>query len=117
MIFFPYLTSANIQDDKGWSLLPQYEAPSQNKNMHIVLNESRSPIPQVEGKKKQYTAHYVKRYDCERQFQHINIQPINWVLHAVDNNIMQNLPILQVDVGMAEDIYGPSVPNFQGKTV
>ena len=39
------------------------------------------------------------------------------ILHAVDNNILHNFPILQEYAGMAEDIYGPSVPHLQGKTV
>ena len=38
-------------------------------------------------------------------------------MHALDNNILHNLPILWEDVRMAEDIYGPSVPYLQGKTV
>ena len=40
-----------------------------------------------------------------------------YILHAIDNKILQNLSILREDVEMAEDIYGPSVPHFQGKTV
>ena len=35
----------------------------------------------------------------------------------VDNNILQNLPVLREYVGIAEDIYGPSAPHLQGKTV
>ena len=35
----------------------------------------------------------------------------------VDNNILKNLPIFQEDVGMDEDIYVPSGPYSQGKTV
>ena len=73
--------------------------------------------PQVEGNKKQYTDRDVKRDDCARQFQHINGQPINRILHAVDNNILQNIPIFREDDGMAKDIYGSSVPHLKGKTV
>ena len=48
-----------------------------NKSAHIMVNYSRSPIPQVEEKKKQYNACDVKRYDCARLFQHIVGQPVN----------------------------------------
>ena len=37
------------------------------------------------------------------------------ILHVVDNNILQNLPILREYAGMDEDIYGPSVPQFKAK--
>ena len=46
------------------------------------------------------------------QFQHITVKPIKQILHTVDNNILQNLPIIQEDADMAEDIYGPSVAIF-----
>ena len=39
-----------------------------NNNAHTMVNDSRSPIPQVEEKMKQYTSCYVKRADCARQF-------------------------------------------------
>ena len=87
------------------------------KNTHIMVNDSRYPIPQVEEKKKQYTYLDIKRDYCARWFHHINGQPIKLILHAVDNNILHNLPILREYVGMAEEIYGPSVPRLQGKTV
>ena len=87
-----------------------------NNNAHIMVNGSLSLIPQMEEKNKPYTAHDVKRAYCARQFQHITGQPIKLIIHAVDNKILQNLPILREYVGMAEDIYRPSVPNFQGKT-
>ena len=37
------------------------------------------------------------------------------ILNEFDNNILQNIPILREDILMAEDIYGPSFPYFQGK--
>ena len=40
---------------------------------------------------------------------------MKWILHAVDNNILHNLPIMREDVRMDEDIYGTSVPHFKGK--
>ena len=42
---------------------------------------------------------------------------IKLILHAVDNNILKNLPTLQEDVRMDEDIYGPSIPHLKDKTV
>ena len=80
-----------------------------------MVHDSRSPILQVEEKKKRYTSCDVKRADSARQFQHITSQPINRILHAVDNNILQNLPIMREGIMMTEDNYGPSVPHFQGK--
>ena len=87
------------------------------KDAHIIANNSHSPIPQVQDKKKRYTAHNIKRADCARQFQHITGHPIKRILHAVDNNILQNLPILQEYARMAEDIYGPIIPHLKVKTV
>ena len=66
-----------------------------NKDAHIMVNNLHSPIPQVQDKKEKYTARGIKRADCAKQFQHITGQPINRILHAVDNNILQNLSILQ----------------------
>ena len=86
-----------------------------NKNVHIMVNNPRSPIPQVEEKKKQCTACDVKRAYRARRFQKITDQPRNKVLHAVDSYILKNLPILWENVKMNEHIYGPSVPYFQGK--
>ena len=88
-----------------------------NKDTHILVNVSYSPIPQVQYKKERYTAHDIKRADCARQFQHINGRPIKRILHAVDNNILQNLPILLEDVIMTEDIYRPSISHLKDKTV
>ena len=88
-----------------------------NKNTEIRENDPRSPIPQVEEKNKQYTACDVKRADWERQYHHITGQLIKWILHTDGNNIVQNLPIFQNDIGMAEDIYWPSVPYLQVKIV
>ena len=65
-----------------------------NKDAHIMVNDSHSPIPHVQDKKERYTARNIKRADCARQFQNITGRPINQILHAVDNNILQNLPIL-----------------------
>ena len=69
----------------------------------------------MEENKKHYTSRDVKRTDTARQFQHITGQPVNGILHTVDNNTFHNLPILQEDVEMDEDIYGPSVPHLKGK--
>ena len=88
-----------------------------NKDAHILVNDSRSPIPQVQDKKEIYTARNIKRADRARRFQHITGQPINRILHAVDNKVLQNFPILREEVRMAEDIYGPSIPHLKGKTV
>ena len=87
-----------------------------NKDSHILVNDLHSPIPQVKDKKERYTARYIKRADRARPFHH-NGQPIKLILHAVDNNILKNLPILQKDVSMAEDIYGTSIPHLKGKPV
>ena len=77
-----------------------------------MVNDSRSPIPQVEEKKKLYTDHYVKKDDPARQLHHITGQPTKRILHAFYNNILQNLSILREDSRMAEDIYEPGVPNL-----
>ena len=82
-----------------------------------MVNDPHPPIPQVEEKNKQYTTRDVKRTDSVRRFQNITGQPVNLILHAVDKKILQNPPILWEDIGMAEDIYGPSVLHLQGKSV
>ena len=82
-----------------------------------MVNDSYSPIPQVQDKKKRYTTRDIKRADRERQFQNITGRPINQILHAANNTILQNLPTLREDVRMAEDIYGPSMPHRKDKTV
>ena len=81
------------------------------------MNDFHYPIPQVQDKKDRYTARDIKCADCARQFQHITSQPMKRILHAVDNNILQNLPILREYFRMAEYIYGPSIPHLKGKTV
>ena len=88
-----------------------------NKDAHIMVNDSQSPIPQVKEKKKWYTARNIKSAYFERQLQHITGQPINWILYAVNNKILHNLPILREDVGIAEDTYGPIIPHITVKTV
>ena len=45
-----------------------------NKDVHIMVNDLHSPIPQVQDKKKLYTTRNIKRADCARQSQHINGQ-------------------------------------------
>ena len=85
------------------------------KNAHIMVNNLLSPIPKVEGKKKQYTARDINRDDRSSQLQYITSQPVNKILYAFDNNILQNLPILWEYFGISEDIYGPSVIHLQGK--
>ena len=77
-----------------------------------MVNDYRSPISQVEENKKQYTARDVNRDDHERWFHHITKKSVKQILHAVDNNILQNLPIMWEDARMAEEIYGPSVPHL-----
>ena len=81
-------------------------------NTHIIANNSHSPIPQAEEKNKQYTTRDTKR---ERQFQHITDQQVKQILHVVDNNILQNTPILREDFRMTEDIYMPSLPHYKAK--
>ena len=82
-----------------------------------MVNDSHYPIPQLEENKKLYTARDINRVDCARKLQNITVQPIKQTLHSVDNKILHNLSIFWEDVGMDEDIYGPSVPYFQGKIV
>ena len=47
-----------------------------NKDAHIMVNDSHSPIPQVQDKNKGHTTRNIKRADCARQFQHITGKPI-----------------------------------------
>ena len=87
------------------------------KDTHIMLNDLHSPIPHMQDKNKVYTARDIKQADCARLFQHITGQSKNIILHAVDNNILENLPILREDVRTTEDIYGKSIPHLKSKTV
>ena len=73
--------------------------------------------PQVQDKKERFTARNIKWADRARQFQHITGQPVKQIIHAVDNNILKNLPILREDVRMAENIYGPSITDLKVKPV
>ena len=82
-----------------------------------MVNDSYPLIPPVQDKKKIYTFRDIKWADRARQFQYINGQPINQILHEVDNKILQNLPILREGIRMDEDIYGPSIPHLKVKTV
>ena len=87
------------------------------KNAQIMVNNSHYFIKKAEEKKKQYTARDVKITDYERLFQHTTSQPVKQILHAVDNNTLQDLPIFREYVRMAEEIEGPSLPHLQGKMV
>ena len=82
-----------------------------------MVNNSHSPVPHVVEKKKQYTAHDIKRANSKRIFQHIIVQPVKIILNTVERNILQNILILREDVGMSKGIYGASLPHAQGKTV
>ena len=82
-----------------------------------MVKDSCSTIPKVDEKKKKYTKHDLKMADRARWLYHITYQPVKKILHAVDNNILHNLPTLKEDVGMSDEIYGPSVPHLQGKNV
>ena len=86
-----------------------------NKYAHIMVNYSCSPIPKSKDKKKGYTSSNIKISNRARRFKHITVQPINQIFHAVDNNILKNLPIQREYVGMAEDIYGPSIQHLKCK--
>ena len=88
-----------------------------NKDADILVNDSYYPISQVQYMNKGYTSRVIKWADHARQSHHINGQPINRILHSVDNNILQKLTILREDVRMAEYIYEPSITHLKGKTV
>ena len=53
-----------------------------------MVDNSRSQIPQIKEKNKQHTARNVKKADHARQFQHITVQPVNYILQGVDNTIL-----------------------------
>ena len=88
-----------------------------NKDAHIMVNDSHLPIPQVQDKNKRYTTRDIKWDDRARLFQHITGQPIKLIFHALDKNILKNLPILIDYVRMYENIYGTRIPHLKGKTV
>ena len=88
-----------------------------NNNAHIMVNYSYCPIPQVEEKNKQYTVSAIRRADCASLLQNITIQPVKWILHEFDNNILHNIAILCEYFWMDEDVYQPSVPHLWGKKV
>ena len=48
------------------------------------MNYSRSPIPQVDEKKKYYTARDVNKDDRASQLQHTTCQPVKQIINAVD---------------------------------
>ena len=89
----------------------------ENKDVHIMVNGSHSHIPQVQDKKKGYTARDIKWADRSSQFHHITGKPIKQILHTVNNNNLKNLPILKEDSRMAEGIYGPRISHLKVKTV
>ena len=82
-----------------------------------MVNNLHFPIPQVQDKNKGYTARNIKRADCVRRLQHITSQTIKLILNVVDNNILQNHPIVLEDVIMDEDIYRSRMLHLKGKTV
>ena len=82
-----------------------------------MVNDSHSSTPQVQDKAKIYTTQDIKWADHARRFQHITGQPTKGIIHAADNNILQNFPILREDFIMDEDIYGPIIPHLKFKTV
>ena len=82
-----------------------------------MVNNPHYTIPQVEENNNHYTAHDVKRDDHARQFQLITGQLVDQTLHAIENIILQNFPILREYVGTSEEIYGHIVPHLQGKIV
>ena len=81
-----------------------------------MVNNSRSIIPHLEKKNKQYTTHDVKMADFSRKLQKITSQALKQILHVGHNNILHDIPILQEDVGMDEENYVTSVLHLQGKT-
>ena len=50
-----------------------------NKDTHIMVNDSHYPIPQVQEKKKIYTARNIKRADGAMRLKHITGKPINQI--------------------------------------
>ena len=94
-----------------WSILLKTKIM---RTLHWMIH---TPPPHKWSKRRKTHHRYVKRPDHKRKFQNINVHLVKWILHAVDNNILQNIPIMWEDIEMPEDIYGPSFPYLQGKTV
>ena len=59
-----------------------------NKSTQIMVNKSRSPLTQIKKNNKQYTVRDVMRADRTMGFQNITDQPLKWILHEVDNDIL-----------------------------
>ena len=53
-----------------------------------MVNKSRSPLTQIKKNNKQYTVRDVMRADRTMGFQNITDQPLKWILHEVDNDIL-----------------------------
>ena len=88
-----------------------------NKDTHIIVNDSHTPHTTSAGQEERIHLPRHKKGWSRKEEPNITGQAIKRILHVVDNNILQNLPILREDFGMAEDIYGPSIPHLKVKTV
>ena len=94
----------------GW-LYKAVPALLSNKDTHI--KDAHYPLQQVQDKKKGCTDLDIKQADRTSWFQHITVQPKELILHAFNNNILQNLLILLEDDRMADNIYGPIIPHLK----